>query len=215
METSDKRQKVWFTADTHFRHKNVLKYCAGRAEVGGYSVDDIDTHDNCLIERWNSTIGKQDTVYIIGDFSFGNQEDVKKLLGKLHGRKHLIIGNHDASSQKLTNYFKLITHIDMKVFKASTYDFLEEDFQVFMCHYPMITWASKHYGCVEAHGHCHGRLDDYNDASTDLRVDVGLDGRLAEYGFVSLEKLYAFFKEKTGGQLLREYAQDKKTEMII
>lgn len=215
MTTNDKRQKVWFTADTHFRHKNVLKYCSGRAEAGGYAADDIGAHDNWLIDKWNSTIGKQDTVYIIGDVSFANQEDSRKIIERLNGRKHLIVGNHDASAQKLNNYFKLITQMEMKVFKASTYNFLEEDFNVFMCHYPMVTWPSKHYGCVDVHGHCHGNLDDYNDTSTDLRVDVGLDGRLAEYGFVSLEKLYAFFKKKTEGLPLSEYALAKKTEMII
>lgn len=203
-------EKIWFTADTHFGHRNVLKYCSGRSEVGGYALDDIEAHDRWLMDVWNRTVSKKDTVYIIGDFTFLTKEQARKLLCKLNGNKNLIIGNHDSSSLHLDGYLKMIQHINVRVFKKKVFPFLEEDFQVFMCHYPMITWASKHYGCVELHGHCHGRLDDYNEESTDLRVDVGLDGRLANYGLVDLETVYGYFKEKAGGKLFVEHAMDHK-----
>lgn len=60
-------------------------------------------------------------------------------------------------------------------------------------------------------------MDEYNEASTDLRVDVGIDGKLANFGFISLEQLYEYFKKKTDGKLLREYAQEmvNKETMII
>lgn len=105
----------------------------------------------------------------------------------------------------------------MVTFKKSNFNFLDEDFQVFMCHYPMVTWASKHYGVVEAHGHCHGRLDDYNEATTDLRVDVGIDGKLANFNFITLEQIYRYFKEKTKGEKFIHYAMEKKNEnsMVI
>lgn len=169
------------------------------------------------MEKWNETIGKKDIVYILGDFAFGSPDNVKRLLGKLNGQKFLIIGNHDKSSEHLEGYFKQITHIKCVTFKKSNYDFLDEDFQVCMCHYPFVTWPSKHYGCVEAHGHCHSNLDEYNEESTDLRVDVGIDGKLADFGFVSLEKLYSYFKEKTNGEKFLHYAMRKKEEreMIV
>ena len=40
------------------------------------------------------------------------------------------------------------------------------------------------------HGHCHGNIDNFNESSRDLRIDVGLDGKLANYNLVSLEQLY-------------------------
>lgn len=215
MEETQKKlpyQQVWFTSDLHFHHKNILLHCPGRAEEGGFENGDVEAHDKWLLEKWNSTIGKKDTVYIIGDFAFGSPEHVRKLLGKLHGNKFLILGNHDKSSDSLDNYFKQITQMKMVNFKKSTYDFLDEDFQVFMCHYAMVVWPSKHYGCVEACGHSHGRLDDFNEESTDLRVDVGIDGKLANYGFVSLQQLYEYFKKKTNGEKFLKYAMDKKEE---
>lgn len=194
-----------------------MKHCPLRGEINGFNVDDIEAHDKWLIEKWNSTIGKKDIVYIIGDFAFGSPECVKKLLGKLNGQKFLILGNHDKSSDHLDGYFKQITQMKMATFKKSNYDFLEEDFMVYMCHYAMVVWPSKHYGAVQAMGHSHGRLDDFNEESTDLRVDVGIDGKLAKFGFVSLQQLYSYFKEKTNGEKFLKYATEKKEEreMII
>ena len=194
-----------------------MKHCPLRGEINGFNVDDIEAHDKWLIKNWNSTIGKKDIVYIIGDFAFGSTEHVKKLLGKLNGQKFLILGNHDKSSDHLDGYFKQITQMKMVTFKKSNYDFLEEDFMVYMCHYAMVVWPSKHYGAVQAMGHSHGRLDDFNEESTDLRVDVGIDGKLAKFGFVSLQQLYSYFKEKTNGEKFLKYATEKKEEreMII
>lgn len=213
----EKEQKIWFTSDTHFRHKNIISHCPERANIGQFDICDLDAHDLWIIEKWNKTVGKNDIVYIIGDFSFATSEWVKKLCGKLKGKKYLIVGNHDKSSEKLEGYFKDIKLIKCVTFKKSNFVFLEEDFQVCMCHYAMVVWPSKHYGCVQVCGHSHGKLDEFNEESTDLRVDVGWDSKLGNYDLVSLEKLYSYFKKKTKGQLLCKYAQDMKNnkEMII
>jgi calcineurin-like phosphoesterase family protein len=200
--------KVWFTSDTHVSHKNILKHCPGRAEAGKFDIDDVEAHDKWIIDVWNSTIGKRDIVYILGDFSFASPDIIKKqILPKLNGQKYLILGNHDKSSEHLQGYFTQITQMKEAVFKRKNFPFIEEDsFRVFMCHYPMVTWEGKQYGVVQIHGHCHGRLDGYNEKSIDLRVDVGIDGKLADFKPVSLDELYKYFKKKTGGKDIREYA---------
>ena len=206
-------QKVFFTSDTHFFHKNILKHCPLRKELcNALDENDISSWDDWMVDRWNKVIGKHDIVYIIGDFAFGSAELAKKILGKLNGKKFLILGNHDGSSDKLDNYFKQITQQKMVVFKKEHYDFLEEDIQVFMCHYPLITWPSKHYGAIQLHGHCHGRLDAYNEESPDLRVDIGIDSTIAEFKPIPLEKIYQYFKTKTNGKSFKEYAIEKKEE---
>ncbi len=48
--------KVYFTADTHFNHANVLKYCARPFA----SIDEMNRE---LIARWNALVGPEDTVY--------------------------------------------------------------------------------------------------------------------------------------------------------
>lgn len=208
----EKRQKVYFTGDSHFHHKNILKHCPDRARIGGFDIDDVEAHDKWLLEKWNNTIGKKDIVYIVGDFAFGSPVHVKKLLSKLNGKKFLILGNHDASSDKteLVNYFQKVTQIHCPVFKKSNYEWLDEDFQVVLCHYPMVTWPSKHYGSVMVHGHCHGRLNKYNESMPDLRVDVGIDSEIFGNNFVEVRELYEYFKKKTKGEKFHTYAQRMK-----
>lgn len=211
-------QQIWFTSDNHIHHRNILKHCPKRQNIcSAKDENDVEAWDKWMIDKWNSTIGKKDIVYILGDFIFGSQESARKALQNLHGKKFLILGNHDKGVDKLENYFEQITQQKLVTFKKSNFDFLDEDFQVFMCHYPMVTWASKHYGVINTHGHCHGRLDDYNEASTDLRVDVGIDGKLANFNFITLEQLYRYFKEKTKGEKFIHYAMEKKNEnsMVI
>lgn len=203
---------VWFTSDNHIHHKNILKHCPLRAQAGGFDVDDVAAHDRWVLETWNKTVAKKDIVYIIGDFTFTTPEWAKKYLSKMNGRKFLILGNHDKSVDHLRNYFEQIVQMKEVVFKKSNYDFLDEDFRCFLCHYNMTVWPSKHHGVVQVHGHSHGRLDDYNDASTDLKVDVGWDSRLAKYNLVHLEQLYDYFKKKTKGQAFSKYASQMKNK---
>ncbi len=207
-------QKVWFTADTHIKHKSILKHCPKRAEAGNFDVDDVEGHDKWLMDIWNKTVSKKDVVYIIGDFSFATSEELKKsILPKLNGQKFLILGNHDKSSERLNGYFQQITQIKEVTFKQKNFDFLEEDFNVFMCHYPMLTWDKKTYGTVQLHGHCHNRISDYNVESGELRVDVGWDSDIANFNLVSLETVYKYMKNiamANGYEKLCDYADSKK-----
>ena len=47
-----------------------------------------------LISRWNQTVSPDDTVYYLGDFSL-SLDVVESITPYLHGRKLLIMGNHD------------------------------------------------------------------------------------------------------------------------
>ena len=90
---------IYLSSDLHFGHRNILKYCPKRIEKikeycdkkGLILTDDniIEMMDKWLIDLWNSQVTKKDTVYILGDFSFHNAEDNKKLLAKLNGNKFL------------------------------------------------------------------------------------------------------------------------------
>lgn len=206
------KQKVWFTADLHIQHKNVLKHCPERAAAGGFDCNDIEAHDKWVIDTWNKTVSKNDIVYILGDFSFAPSEVIKKkILPKLNGTKFLILGNHDKSSSRLDNYFQQITQIKEVTFKQKNYDFLKENFSVVMCHFPMLTWNRKMYGVCHLHGHCHNTLSEYNVESGDLRVDVGFDSDIANFNLVDLETVYQYMRnivESHGFNSLQEYSSN-------
>lgn len=80
---------IYFIADTHFGHRNIVLYC------GRPFKDEVDM-DETIKSNWNSVVSQQDTVFHLGDFSLHYPHDRKKqLLDSLNGKKILIIGNHD------------------------------------------------------------------------------------------------------------------------
>lgn len=198
--------KILFTADLHFGHTNILKHQPNRP-----FAQEVDTkaHDEYMLDLWKSSVGKRDLVYILGDLTFFKSEDARHLLEKLPGQKFLIQGNHDGSIRAYSNYFKTTAQILDLTVKPTACPFLSENLQLTLCHYPMVTWNKKPHGSIMLHGHCHGKLDEHNRLSNDLRFDVGIDGELAKRagGFIPLELIYEAAMEKTGGVLFHQYAK--------
>ncbi len=87
--------KTFFTADTHFNHANVIKYCAR-------PFASIDEMNRVMIARWNAVVGHEDTVYHLGDFAMGKRSEWPLFLRQLNGaKKILILGNHDRSARQM------------------------------------------------------------------------------------------------------------------
>lgn len=184
---------IWFTSDLHFFHDRILDFHPRRKELFGKTIEEAK---EAMIQLWNSRVDKKDTIYILGDLSFGTIEDKRKLFQRLNGNKVLILGNHDKVPDHLKCYFNHITQIKNMTFKKSVYNFLHRDIEMIMCHFPMLSWEHKDKNSVMIHGHCHGKVDEINKNSDDLRFDVGLDSELANYNLISLEKLAKHIKQK-------------------
>lgn len=208
---------IWFCSDLHVFHRNILKFQKNRRDAIGITDDMSDTeqmhkHNEYIINMWNMTVKKEDHVYILGDISFGSTEETRKFLEKLRGHKHLVIGNHDKSCKGLENYFESVSQIKEFPIKKYQYDFLDENIYLVLCHFPMVAWNRRLHGAFMVHGHCHSSLDEINKQSQELRVDIGLDSELANFGLVSLESLYRFMKEKIvkgGFNSFEDYVEHK------
>lgn len=98
---------IFFTSDTHFGHKKILKFCPARGELWA----SIEDHDQGLIDLWNETVGPNDTVFHLGDFAFAGRERIKEILGMLNGEINLIRGNHDKSKMVLNLPFHSINEM--------------------------------------------------------------------------------------------------------
>ena len=212
--------KTWFIADLHLSHPSILDFRPERRNACGVTLDElqsdrksaIDKHDEWLINKWNSTVAKCDNIYILGDFCLGNKERVGEILKRLKGKKFLIRGNHDMSCNGLDNYFEWVGDMKEVKFTNSQYDFINpnEAFYVEMCHYPMLTWNRRPDGACCLHGHTHNAITNLNNISKEVRVDVGLDSNIANYGLVPLEKIYGHFvgiREKVGVKTFEEYSE--------
>lgn len=85
---SDGAGTVWFTADLHLGHQNIVRYC----DRPYRSVEQMNTD---LVTRWNDRVAPGDTVWVLGDVAMGQIAANLPLARRLHGTKHLIAGNHD------------------------------------------------------------------------------------------------------------------------
>lgn len=92
------KQRIFLISDTHFNHKNIIKYC-------GRPFDTTEEMNEFLIAKWNSKVHEEDLVIHLGDFGKGSDLDISELRRKLNGNIILIKGNHD---YKLTKYSGLI-----------------------------------------------------------------------------------------------------------
>lgn len=79
---------VYFTADLHLGHNNIIKTC-------NRPFSSVDEMDDILIENWNKKVKGNDTVYIVGDLIWKGI-DPKPYLDRLKGKKILVRGNHDS-----------------------------------------------------------------------------------------------------------------------
>jgi calcineurin-like phosphoesterase family protein len=80
--------QTWFTADTHFGHANIIRYC----DRPFGSVEQMRAE---LVRRWNDVVADGDRVLVLGDFGLGRIDETLQVLGELNGAKDLIVGNHD------------------------------------------------------------------------------------------------------------------------
>jgi len=54
-------------------------------------------HDT-LIANWNTKVTDDDTIYHLGDLTFGRFDETKVIIDQLRGKKILVKGNHDQRS---------------------------------------------------------------------------------------------------------------------
>ena len=90
---------IYFIADPHFQHKNIIKYC-------DRPFENINQMDQTLINNWNKTVKNDDEVYILGDLSNENVViyNLKNIVEQLNGKKYLVKGNHDVLSDECYKY---------------------------------------------------------------------------------------------------------------
>lgn len=81
--------RTLYIADCHFYHRRLNAEMDRR---GFASAEEMNDH---MIRQWNAKVRKNDTVYILGDFSLAGGFQTSGILDCLNGKKHLIEGNHD------------------------------------------------------------------------------------------------------------------------
>lgn len=84
---------VYYLGDLHFGHKNILTYRS--------NFSSIEEHDTIIMENILTTVGKRDTLWLMGDILF-NEESISKLqvINSNVGYVNWVLGNHDSDNNE-------------------------------------------------------------------------------------------------------------------
>jgi len=166
----------WFTADTHFGHENIIKYC-------NRPFKDADEMNDVLINNWNEQVAEDDTIFHLGDLCFKKFHRGKDIVTEeLNGNIILIKGNHDKKQS-------IKTIIDSIIIKYNGR-------RIYLTHYPEL---GNHLMLTLA-GHVHEKWKiNYITNSHGKRVgfpivNVGVD--VWDFKPISLEEIFAFIYTK-------------------
>ena len=136
--------KNFFIADTHFGHERIIGIC-------NRPFENAEEMKEKMIQKWNNKVSNEDTVYILGDFSFKlSKQEAIEILNSLNGKKVLIKGNHD----------KFVGQKDFDKCFEKVCDMIqvtEDKLQLILCHYPIIDYAGMYYGAKMIYGHIHNK----------------------------------------------------------
>ena len=133
------QRRIFYIADMHFGHKNILKY-------DKRPFADTEQMDEEIIRRWNERVCDDDTVYVLGDAFFKGEERSIEIMKRLNGHKRLIRGNHDRNNGKLLRLWESVSEYE---------EIKDGGHLVVLSHYPMMFYNHQHDGAVMLYGHVH------------------------------------------------------------
>ena len=167
---------TFFTSDTHFDDPHSLKYFNRPFQ----SVNEMNA---IMVEKWNSLVTDQDTVYHLGDFTLDDIYHFRKWASQLHGHIKILPGSHDDPWLKdfvSNDKIKVVAPLVSLEFPEITVGTSPQ--VIVLCHYSMQVWDRSNQGSWHLFGHSHGNLKGIG-----LSFDVGVD--CTEFMPLSLQKV--------------------------
>ena len=181
MNFTDNGITPFATADPHYFHSQINKYCKRPFESEKHMR-------NTLIENYNKVVPTDGVCFFIGDMAMigtSQWEKMRGLLNKLNGTKHLILGNHDE--------IKPFRYVDCGF--QSIHTSLQLTIQIsgiemkfVLCHDPCV-WDLVPDDHILICGHIHNLFKILPDKNT---INVGVD--VWDYTPVSLIEAWKYMK---------------------
>ena len=146
----------WYTADLHLNHTNIIQHCTRPFGTGKEMDEEI-------LRRFQG-VDENDDLWIVGDFAFARNAESRRyvadLFNAIPGRKHLVRGNHDHKGTLNLPWASVRELVEVK----------DQEQNLVLCHYPLITWNKARYGTLHLFGHVHKEFTGYEGA-----LNVGVD----------------------------------------
>jgi len=147
----------YFTSDWHLSHESIIKF--SKRPFGS-----IEEMDDAIIKNVLSVLKDGDSIYFLGDLSW-RAEATFKFFNQLSGGVSFfwILGNHDKGWQKYKNRCASVNQTMETKIRGNN---------VFLCHYPMVSWNKSHYNSWQLFGHHHKHMD------TEKQLDEIIQGKM-------------------------------------
>ena len=157
---------VYGISDTHFGHKNILKYREG--------FGSIEEHDEIIRDNILSVVRKRDSLYILGDVCvYDTSWHIVKDIANRVSFLHICLGNHDIERKNcpsLDDYMSVCKSVfGMKKYKNF-----------------WLTHAPIHPDELRGQRNCHGHVH-YNTLNDDRYVNISCEA--IDYTPVDLSKI--------------------------
>ena len=159
--------KIWLTSDTHFGHDREFVW-------GPRGFNNVEEHDQAIIENWNKVVAPGDTVYHLGDVMLGDNKHGLECLEQLNGKIYIVKGNHDTVTREKLYFFDCDTVKDIN----PAYWIKYNGITFYLSHFPTITSnleksANLKEHIINLYGHTHQKTNFYEDIP--FMYHVGVD----------------------------------------
>lgn len=181
------KQNIFFCSDPHYGHSGIVLGTSNWDNKSGCrNFETIEEHDSQLVKNINDTVGINDILFCLGDWSFGsykageNITNIRKFREQINCRNiYLILGNHDLEIQSnkdntkelfkcVKNYLEIIVLEEPKEQRQKG-----SKQKIVLSHYSHRVWNNVHNGAWMLFGHSHNNLQGVEGKS----MDVGFDTR--------------------------------------
>jgi calcineurin-like phosphoesterase family protein len=169
--------KIFLTSDTHFGHDRKFLY-------GPRGFNNIQEHDETIIQNWNSVVSPEDIVFHLGDVMLNDNEHGMECLRRLNGKIIIIPGNHDTRNR--IELYKTLPNIsviqgiqpDGSNLNVGAIYYKYNKYTFYMSHHPTNTsnLEGGHYlrmHLLNLYGHTHQNTNFYNEIP--YMYHVGMD----------------------------------------
>ena len=204
--TLEKGQRLFFTSDTHYGHKNICRGVSNWKTYDGETpinqtrpFDTLEQMNARIVAGLNASVGENDILIHSGDFSFGGFENIEIFRNRIVCKNiHLVLGNHDHHIERnkggVKNYFKSVN--DILTLHVEMYNENKKEAKVVhtfeISHYPIASWKNMNEGVIHLHGHVH--LPPHKRLSEGKGMDIGIDGNNMDP--ISLEEVLSIMENQ-------------------
>ena len=189
----------WFVSDTHYNHANI---CRGISKWTNLQFtrpfETLQEMNRSIVTNLNQYIGKNDTLYFLGDWSFGGIQNIEDFRLLLNCENIIFIcGNHDHHIKR-----NALVNKDKNLYASDYFDSIHNYLEIkingqilVLCHFPIQEWFEMDRGSIMLHGHTHHSLDGTVLNTFYKRMDVGYIDR--PYSFEEILKIMESRELKT------------------